>query len=113
MNRTDVILNKMIHYADKALSFVENTDKQAFVCNDEKQYAVSLALLQIGELITHLPDEYKDKNPSVPWKKIKGLRNIIVHQYGSIDEQLLWQLVLVELPVLADEIRRQVECSAD
>ena len=108
MKRNDIILGKMLHYSVKALSFVKDTDKQAFLCNDEKQYAVCLALIQIGELVTHLSDEYRESNPNIPWKKIKGLRNIIVHQYGSVDVDLLWQLVSVELAGLSEEIKHQI-----
>lgn len=113
MKPTNVILNKMLHYSEKALSFISDIDEQAFLSNEEKQYAISLALLQIGELVALLTDEYRANHPDVPWKKIKGLRNIIVHQYGTVDELLLWQLVSVELPVLVEEIKKQMAALID
>jgi uncharacterized protein with HEPN domain len=106
MKPISIILEKMILYAEKALSFIENTDEKAFLDNEEKQYAVSLAVLQIGELVALLPDDYRESNPAIPWKKIKGLRNIIVHQYSTVDEMLLWNLVSSVLPGFIKDIMK-------
>ena len=108
MKPINVILEKMILYAEKALSFIENTDEEAFFMNEEKQYAVSLAALQIGELVALIPDEYRESNPAIPWKKIKGLRNIIVHQYSTVDDKLLWNLVSGILPGFICDVKKLI-----
>lgn len=100
MKSTKVILQKMLGYANKALEFTDGITETEFQSNLEKQYAVCLALLQVGEMVSMLPDEFISSNPDIPWRKIKGLRNIIAHHYSSIDEKLLWNLLDGDLPSL-------------
>lgn len=52
--------------------------------------AISMCILQIGELSKHLSEDFKETYNEVPWHGIKGLRNFVAHQYGDIDIDLLW-----------------------
>ena len=66
------------------------------------QNAVALCLLQIGELVGHLSDEFKASRPQIPWRQIKALRNIIAHNYASIDAETAWEIVETDIPVIRD-----------
>ena len=55
--------------------------------------AVAMCLLQIGELAGHLSEEYRNEHPQMPWRQIKALRNIIAHNYGSVDADTAWEIV--------------------
>lgn len=59
----------------------------------------------IGEASRFLSPEFKDKNPEVPWSKIIGMRNILVHHYFSIDVEIVWSVVEKELPDLKRKIK--------
>lgn len=61
--------------------FHENKDIQDIVCFN---------VLQIGELVKHLSQKFFFSYSGVPWKRIKGLRDIIVHGYGTINWDNLW-----------------------
>lgn len=61
-------------------------DKNIFLENIDYQYSIAFAIMQIGELTAKLELDINDK------VKIKGLRNRIVHGYGSIDKELLWDI---------------------
>lgn len=54
----------------------------------------------IGEAVKHLPDEIKDANPDIPWKKIGGMRDVLIHEYFGVDLKLTWEVVQKELPML-------------
>lgn len=54
----------------------------------------------IGEAANRLSDETKKKYPSVPWRKIVGMRNYIVHEYFKIDAQIIWNAIEKEIPKL-------------
>ena len=54
------------------------------------QNAVSMCILQIGELVNHLTDDFKRENDTIPWRKIRGMRNYVAHEYGSIDLDVVW-----------------------
>ena len=54
------------------------------------QNAVSMCILQIGELVGHLSDSFKSVHNQIPWHKIRGMRNYVAHEYGSIDLDIVW-----------------------
>ena len=59
----------------------------------------------IGEAVKNLPDDFRNKYPQVKWKSIAGLRDILIHQYFSIDTQLLWNVIANEIP----EFKKQIQ----
>lgn len=56
--------------------------------------------MQIGELTTHLTDDFKQTYTGMPWIQIKALRNLVAHNYGKIDEESLWETVTGDIPKL-------------
>ncbi len=54
------------------------------------QNAVCMCILQIGELVNHLSDDFKAEQDAVPWHRIRGMRNYVAHEYGSIDLDVVW-----------------------
>lgn len=64
-----------------------------------------MPLIQIGELSTHLRGKgLLQRFPSVPWREIRGFRNIVVHGYGSIDIDIAWQSATVGVSELRDAL---------
>jgi uncharacterized protein with HEPN domain len=77
-----------------------NGDKTAFE-HDELRHAWFLRHLQIiGEAARALPAEVRNLAPEIPWPKIIGMRNVLVHGYFDIDTEIVWQAVTADLPVL-------------
>jgi len=65
------------------------------------QQSVSFCILQIGELCSGLSEEYrKHTKEQVQWSAIKGMRNVVVHDYGNIKLELLWTTVIKDIPAL-------------
>lgn len=62
--------------------------------------AVALCVLQIGELVSVLSDDFKAEHSQIPWRDIKAMRNIVAHHYGSIDTEILWNTTLEDIPAL-------------
>jgi uncharacterized protein with HEPN domain len=62
--------------------------------------AVERNLEIIGEATANLPDEILDRWPEVPWRYMRGLRNLLVHEYFGVDLSILWQTVQEDLPPL-------------
>jgi len=60
--------------------------------------AICLCLLQIGELVSILSDEFKENNTDMKWREIKLLRNIVAHRYGQIDYDIIWDICLTDVP---------------
>ena len=69
--------------------------------NDEKTVdAVIRNLEVIGEASSHLPIEIQEQYEDVPWGKMKGIRNILTHEYFGIDLEIVWKTVKDDLPIL-------------
>ena len=64
--------------------------RERFDSSTTYQNAVSMCILQIGELVGRLGDEFKASQNSIPWHKIRGMRNYVAHEYGTIDLDVVW-----------------------
>ena len=64
--------------------------RDRFEQSTTNQNAVSMCILQIGELVNHLSADFKADNNGIPWHKIRGMRNYVAHEYGSIDLDVVW-----------------------
>jgi len=63
----------------------------------------------IGEAARALSADCKARQPDVPWEKINGMRNILVHHYFGIDTEIVWAVVEKELPQLKAGIAQMIE----
>ena len=70
--------------------------------------AVKMNLLQIGEVTNRLSDACKEKCPEAGWCKISGLRNIIVHSYEKVDDTLIWNIAVRDVPELKARITERL-----
>ena len=61
-----------------------------------------MCILQIGELVAKLSDEFKLTNDIMPWREIKAMRNIAAHNYGEMDYDILWETAISDIPSLRD-----------
>jgi len=61
----------------------------------------------IGEASKNLPDGIRSSHPAVEWRKVSGLRDILIHTYFSIDNGILWDIVKVKIPALLQSLNRQ------
>ena len=62
--------------------------------------AAALCILQIGELVGKLTDEFRAQHPAVPWRQIKAMRNIVAHSYGTVDPETTWEIITDDIPAL-------------
>lgn len=95
--------------------FVAGLDVQEFADDVMVRSAVAYQLVIIGEAVGHLSQALRDRYPEVPWKAIKGLRNIAAHEYHRVDHQTVWAAAAFEVPRLAEQvgrIRDEVEAQA-
>jgi uncharacterized protein with HEPN domain len=58
----------------------------------------------IGEAAKRLDDVYRAAHPQIPWRSLAGLRDVLIHQYNSVDLERVWAIVEGELPGLREAI---------
>ena len=100
-DRDRSILTHILNYCRQIDETIQRFgDRETFVADTIFQNAVAMCLLQIGELAGHLSEGYRLTHSQVPWRQIKALRNIIAHNYGSIDAETAWEIVESDIPNL-------------
>lgn len=62
--------------------------------------AAVMCILQIGELVTHLSEEFLLAHTEMPWRDMKNMRNIAAHNYGVISAKLTWGTMVERIPQL-------------
>jgi uncharacterized protein with HEPN domain len=81
-------------------SYVENANEATFTANPEKQDAVVRRIEVIGEAAAHLSPETRSAIPDLPFRKMRGMRNIVAHDYANVDLKIVWEVATVHVPEL-------------
>ncbi|MBZ0255587.1 DUF86 domain-containing protein [bacterium] len=66
--------------------------------------AVQMNLLVIGEAARHIPDSIIEQYPEIPWLEMRGLRNVLAHEYDRVDFDIIWRVIQEELPPLVPQL---------
>jgi len=63
----------------------------------------------MGEASKNIPEPFRKKYPKIPWKKISGTRDILIHAYFGVDSDLMWKIIKNDLSVLKKQIEKILE----
>ena len=103
-----IVLGKMIAYCDDIDRLMNQfgrsfSDYEASIAY---QYSTSTAMciLQIGELVSRLSQETMASAPQIPWRLIRGMRNLYAHDYERTKPETLWQTMEFDIPALKTQL---------
>jgi uncharacterized protein with HEPN domain len=100
MQRDQACLLDMLLAARRARRHVARLDRRAFEVDEKAQDAAVLCLIIIGEAAGRIGPHAKESLPQIEWRRIIGMRNILVHDYGGIDLGEVWRTLDEDLPRL-------------
>jgi uncharacterized protein with HEPN domain len=101
MNPNDIIrLRHMLEAAQIARSLSEGESRASLETDLKLQLALTRTIEIIGEAVANVSDETRTAYPSVPWKNMVGMRNILIHKYFNVDLDTLWSTVTNDLEPL-------------
>lgn len=89
---------------NKIFNYTEKMRKEEFKKDDWTIDAILRNIEIIGEAANKLSEKIYEENESVPWGRMIGLRNIVIHEYFGVDLNIIWQVIKVNLPETKPEI---------
>ncbi|MBR1858981.1 MAG: DUF86 domain-containing protein [Selenomonadaceae bacterium] len=108
-NRIDkIVVQKLIEYCDQVTFLVRRFGSTAEVFNKDVAFQLScgMCIVQIGELTNRLSEEFKNRHSKIPWRAIKSMRNIFVHEYEKIDFDRVWKNLTEDIPKLKEYLTK-------
>jgi len=101
-----LLLQDMLEHARLAREAARGRSRADLVGDRVFRAACERFLEIIGEAASRVSDEFKAAGPDIPWRKITGTRNILVHGYAQIDLDILWNIIQIDLPTLIGQLER-------
>ena len=99
-------LESIIEATDRIIEYTSGIKSADDLNNDYRNFdATMMNFVVIGEMVDKLSDDFKKEHPKMEWIKIKGFRNIVVHDYFGIDAEEVWQIIKNKIPVLKSDIQ--------
>ena len=80
-----------------------------FLADERTKRAASMTLINIGELVKNVSDEFKSAHRGIPWRAIAGMRDITAHKYQSLRMEDVYHTCVTDLPVFEDQIKNLLE----
>ena len=103
-NRDKIILKKVLAEIDIIDEMVSGFDLRGFLKSEKTKRAVCMTLINIGELVKNIADEFKKQHNSIPWREISGMRDIAAHKYQTLKMERVWNTVKKDIPLLKNRI---------
>ena len=101
----DIIrLHHMLDHAKKASQIADCRDQDELIEDQIKCLALIRLLEIIGEAASHVSDDFQSKYPDIPWSRIVGLRNRLIHGYDAVDMDILWNVLKEDVPKLIEAL---------
>ena len=104
-----LLLNDMLQSALKIKRYTKDLDFESFLSDDKTMDAVVRNFEIIGEAANRTDPDFQDNNPEIEWKRIRGFRNRIVHEYFGIDYEIIWEIIDTYLDELIDWLETLID----
>ena len=101
-NRNIDVIEHMGRYCDEIKEAQDRFGNSLESLKADSLYrnSVAMSILQIGELCSHLSEDFKALYNEMPWQDMKGMRNVAAHHYGKFDVIKLWETIDTDIPIL-------------
>jgi len=100
-----VRIEDILEAIERVRRYAAGLDETAFVRDDRTVDAVIRNLEVIGEAAKRVPQHVTEHHPEVPWSRMTEMRNILVHEYHSVDPSIVFDCVHHDLPPLLGPLR--------
>lgn len=99
-----------LHHILDAIELIEDymrgLSENEFLSHAMAKDAVAREIEIIGEAANNISDEFQKEHPELPWIRMTGIRNRIIHEYFNVNFSIVWDTVLDDLPLLKKAIKK-------
>ena len=99
-SKIKILLQHILESIETLEAHLKGLSEEQFMADVLVQDGVEKRLANICEAVANLPNDFVMSNEQIPWRKISGLRNIIIHEYFGVDLVLIWNIAKQDIPVL-------------
>lgn len=100
MSRDDATLLDILKAARLIVEFKGKLTKKVFLHDIKTQSAILHQLLVIGEAVKRLSEDFRTQHSKIPWPRIAGMRDKLIHEYDAVDVGEVWKTVTTDIPLL-------------
>jgi uncharacterized protein with HEPN domain len=90
----------MLQHARGVVRAVEGRTLSAYVADEDLRLRVERRIEIIGEAARRVSDAFREAHPEIPWHKIIAQRNVLAHEYGDVDDEIMWDVATISVPEL-------------
>jgi len=106
LKKDSVFIEHIWESINKIERYITDVDKEKFVSSSAIQDMIFRRLEIIGEAVKNLSEDFIIYNSEIEWKKISGLRDILIHNYFGIDLDLTWNVIKKDIPDLKNKVSK-------
>jgi uncharacterized protein with HEPN domain len=99
-------LEDILDALERIDEYIQGLDLQTFEADQRTIDAVVRNLEIIGEAARHIPGFIVQAYPTVPWRHIRDMRNLLIHEYFGVDLKIIWRTISYDLPFLRSQLKQ-------
>lgn len=107
-HRDYTIIVKILDEIEIGTKLIQGIDIKDFLENELVKRAVTMTVINIGELVKNITDETREKYTKIPWKAIAGMRDIAAHKYQTLRMEDVYYTMKVDLVELKKQLNEIV-----
>ena len=105
-DRNHQVIKKILSEINIIEELIQGFDMESFKVDEKTKRACCMTLINMGELVKSLTNEFKENNKNVPWRGISGMRDITAHKYQTLKMEDVWLTIVKEVPNLKVELNK-------
>jgi uncharacterized protein with HEPN domain len=100
----EIRIADIIDAIQRIQTYTRGMERESFLSNLLVRDAVVRNFTVMGEAASHIPEDVRLEQPTLPWVEMQRMRNVVVHEYFGIDYEIIWSTIEDDLPPLLDAL---------